>query len=156
MVVFFYQNLKMYKCILCPTEFSTVLEMKRHADNFYSSLEVYYSQQWNPNCLRSFFSSWALYRHLEASHVLLPVIAISKANNVEPHGHEISAYRESVDQVTENESDVDLDELQIVQEFFFSELTLQRKNANKLVNLAKHFLTKIFNTESFYNLSTER
>ena len=154
MVAYFYQNLKMYKCISSPTIFSALLEIKRHVCIFHSNVEVYHCQQGTLNFLRTFHSLRALYRHIEAGHVL-PVITISEANDVEPHDHEISADQESVDHVTENESDVDLDGLQIVQEFF-SELTLQRKKANNLVNLTKYFLTKIFNTESFYNLSTER
>ena len=67
------------------------------------------------------------------------IIVISKANDVEPHGHEISADRESVDHVNENDSVVYLDEIKFVLEMFL-ERTLQIKNANKLANLTKIFL----------------
>ena len=75
----------------------------------------------------------------------MPVIAISKSNEIEPHGHEISADRESFDHITENDSDVYLDEIKFVLEIFL-ERTLQRKNANKLVSLTKNLLSKKFNT----------
>ena len=144
----------MYRCILCPTVFSTLVEMKRHISIFHSTEEVYYCKQGTPNCQRSFPSLRALYRHIEASHVL-PVIAIPKANNVEPQDHEICDSPNSANPCALYESDVDLDELKFVVAIF-SEPTLQRKNADKIVNLTKNLLSKKFNAgTSFDNLSTE-
>ena len=116
----------MYKCISSPTIFSALLEIKRHVCIFHSNVEVYHCQQGTLNFLRTFHSLRALYRHIEAGHVL-PVITISEANDVEPHDHEISADRESVDHVAANESDVHLDKLQFVREIFFGTYLATKK-----------------------------